>query len=176
MPFRQRASFGRNRRRSLGTIVDSNKNEVNGVVAITASANFANVIALSVDSALNSVAVQVTRGCHIYRFWLEFWYYGLSASETNDIFDAYIIKNPGSNLTPPNPGTTGTSNEKKFIFKEWKGLAGQKSTGGQPYMWRGWVKVPKVYQRFGADDIMNFVVRSPTTGNLCFKIIYKWFK
>ncbi len=164
------------RRRSLGQIVDSNKNEVNGVVAITAATNFANVVAITVDSALNSVATQVTRGSKIFRIWVEFWYYGLSPSNTNDVFDAYFLKNPGSNLTPPNPGTVGTSNEKKFVFREWKGLTGNKSLGGSPYMWKGWIKVPKIYQRMGADDLISFVVRSPTTGNLCFKFIYKWFK
>ncbi len=173
MPFRQRGFSGRSR---LGTIVDSNKNEVNGVVAITASANFANVIAITVDSAALTTATQVERGCKIFKFWLEFWYYGLSAGNTNDIIDAYILKNPGSNLTPPNPGTVGTSNEKKFVFKEWKGLAGNKSLGGSPYAWKGWIKIPKIYQRMGADDLLSFVVRSPTTGQLCFKLIYKWFK
>ncbi len=169
---------GSRRRRSggLGSIVDSMKNETNEIVGITAATNQFFVIANAVDSALLANASDVERGCKIFRIYLEFWYYGLSAGNTNDIMDVYLIKNPGSNLTLPNPGTIGTSNEKKFVFKEWKGLAGNKSLGGGPYQFRGWIKVPKHYQRMGSNDQIVLVTRSPTTGNVCHKAIYKWFK
>ncbi len=175
MPFRQRGFFGR-RRSGLGNLIHSEKNSVGFLEGITAATNLIRTIAISVNAADNTVQNQVTRDCKIFKVWLEFWVYGLSASETNDLFDAYIMKNPGNNLTPPNPGTIGTSNEKKFVFKEWRGLLARKDAGGTPYQWKGWVKIPKVYQRMGTDDVLQFVVRSPTTGNICQKFIYKWFK
>ncbi len=176
MPFRMGRRFsGGFRRRSGLNIVDSIKNEVNAIAGISAATNQVTTLVNSVDSPATTNASQVKRGSKIFRIWFEFWYYGLSAGETNDIMDAYFMKNPGNNLTPPNPGTVGTSNEKKFIIKEWRGLAGLKSLGGQPYQWRGWIKIPKVYQRNGTDDRWLFVLRSPTTGNLCTKFVYKWF-
>ncbi len=176
MPFRQRGSFGR-RRRSLGTIVDSNKNVKEGIDGIVASTNLVKILALTVDSATNTVTTQVERGCHIYRIWLEFWVYTTDVTDTTAQFNMLIGKNPGANLTLPNPGTVGSSNEKKFIFKEWKGLLAAKSVGGLPYSWKGWIKVPKVYQRMGADDTIEIVARiEGVAGNICHKAIYKWFK
>ncbi len=110
---------------------------------------------------------------------MELWVYA-SATTTPGVttgYDAYLIKNPGNNLTPPIPSTTGSSNEKKFIFKEWKGLTGARTEGSLPYSWRGWIKVPKRYQRMGADDRWQLV--SIATGvNViqCTNFVYKWYK
>ncbi len=156
-------------------IVNNIKNQPNFVDGVVAATNLTKTIALAKSQPDNTVATEVINGSKIFRFWFEWWYYGLSAASTNDIVDAYIIKNPGTNLTVPNPGSVGTSNEKKFVFKTFKGLAGNKSLGGTPYSFRGWIDVPKQYQRMGTDDALQFVVRSPTTGNSCFHAIYKWF-
>ncbi len=176
MSFFQRPRRTRRRRQSLGQIVNSIKNSFGRVDALVASTNLLITFARSVDNPLTANVDEVRKGCMLKAFWLEFWVYGLSAGNTNDIFDAYIIKNPGANLTPPNPGTVGTSNEKKFILREWRGLSGNKSLGGEPYRQVGrWFKIPKRFQRMGTDDIWQLVVRSPTTGNLCTKFIYKWY-
>ncbi len=172
--------YGRRRmypqRRSLGTVVNSIKNDHNAVAATTASTNLVVNIANAIDAPTNAVTNSVKRGCIIKALWLEWWYYGLSAGNTNDIVDAYLMKNPGNNLTNPNPGTVGSSNEKSYVFREWKGLAGNKSLGGTPYNQRGrWFKIPKKFQRFAIDDRLQLVVRSATTGNLCHKSIYKWY-
>ncbi len=160
----------------LGNIVNSIKNNLNTVQGISASTNKTIDIAIASDAHDTTSSSSVTNGSKIFRIWVEFWYYGLSASETNDIIDLYIWKNPGNNLTAPNPGTVGTSNEKKFVFREWKGLAGLKSAGALPYSFRGWIKIPKVYQRMGTDDRFQIIVRSATTGNFCIETIYKWFR
>ncbi len=168
--------FGRKRGNRLGTIINSEKNSVGFLEGITAATNLIRTVATAVNAADNTVQNQVTRDCKIFKIWVEFWIYGLSASETNDLVDVYLFKNPGNNLTPPNPGTIGTSNEKKFVFREWRGLLARKDAGGMPYQFKGWIKVPRVYQRMGTDDNISLVVRSPTTGNICMKFIYKWFK
>ncbi len=173
MPFRRGGSFRRSR--GFRPIINSIKNQPNFVDGVVAATNLTRTIALAVATPDNLVSTQCENGCKIFRFYFEWWYYGLSTGNTNDIVDAYIIKNPGTNLTVPNPGSVGTSNEKKFVFKTFKGLGGTKTTGGTPYHWRGWIKVPKQYQRMGTDDVIQFVVRSPTTGNSCFHAVYKWF-
>ncbi len=157
-------------------VLNSIKNEVNTVDGITAATNNVASIVIATDVHDTAVVNSVTQGCIIKAVWIEFWYYGLSAASTNDIIDIYLMKNPGNNLTPPNPGTVGTSNEKKYVLHEWKGLGGNKSLGGYPYNQTGrWFKIPKIYQRFGTDDRLQLVARSPTTGNLCMKFVYKWY-
>ncbi len=178
MPFRQRGSYGRNRRSSLGTIVNSMKNVVNSFTALPTGAGNV-LVANAQDTAALAVAVDVERGCLIKAIWLEIWIYDTAeaAVGVTSGIDFYIWKNPGGNLTAPIPGTEGTSNEKKFIFKSWKGLTGARTQGSPPYAWRGWIKVPKRYQRMGSND--NFDLRFFATGPnkiLCTNIIYKWYK
>ncbi len=136
-------------------------------------------MAKSVDAAANLTATEVTRGSKIFKIWVEFWVEGtadVTIGTTNSI-DLYIIKNPGANLTVPTPGTQGTSNEKKFVFKTWKGLIGPSRTNGQPmYNFRGWIKIPKPYQRMGADDNFSLVwISTGVAALVCHQFIYKWY-
>ncbi len=172
--------FGRYPRRRnfnrLGTQINSNKNVVDTLSALVASTNSVTVVVNAVDSAANLTTNQVTRGCKIYRIWFEFWVYTNITGDTNAQVNILVGKSPGNNITLPNPGTVGSSNEKRNVFKEWKGLVGQKSVGGLPYSWKGWIKIPKSMQRMAIDDRIQFVIRMEGgTGNFCLKNVYKWF-
>ncbi len=178
MSFRRRGSFGR-RRFGPRPKVSSEKNVVTSFSAGAASAKVGITIAQAVNAADNTVTKEVTRDCHIYKIWAELWISAtaeVTVGTTNGI-DAYIFKNPGTNLTSPVPGTVGSSNEKKFVFKTWKGLIGARTQGFPAYTWRGWIKVPKVYQRMGTDDLIQFVFQSTGVATIvCNNFIYKWFK
>ncbi len=174
--------FGRRRsrpRQRLGMIINSNKNVVNSFTGLTSGTKTSVSIADAQDSATLAVTQDVERGCSIKAIWIEFW---ITASElfadaiTNGV-DLYLFKNPGQNLTSPIPGTIGSSNEKKFIFKTWKGIIGARSQGFPPYTWKGWVKIPKRYQRMGANDRWQMILQ--TTGSdalFCSNFVYKWYK
>ncbi len=165
--------------RGLGQVIKSNKNIVSSFTAGAAGATVTIDIAKSVDSAALANVTEVNRGSKIFRIWVEFWVY---ASETDVVgitngIDMYIWKNPGNNLTPPTPGTEGSSNEKKFLFKVWKGLIGARTEGSEMYKFRGWIKVPKVYQRMGADDQIEMVFGATGTPALvCSKFVYKYYE
>ncbi len=167
------------RSRGPRPVVNSIKNNHNLVIAVVPSTNHILDLVIATDNPVTAGAGNsVKNGCIIKAVHIQFWYYGQTAGATNDIIDAYLIKNPGNNLTVPNPGTVGTSNEKKFVFREWKGLAGVKSLGGTPFtngVGGRWYKIPKLYQRFGTDDRLQLVVRSPTIGDFCHEAIYKWY-
>ncbi len=164
--------------RRPSTIINSEKNVVNIVAAGVAGTAATQNLALAVGSADNTVVTQVTRRCKIYKIWVELW---ASASATaaegvTTTFDAYLIKNPGANLTVPGPTVVGSSNEKKFVFKQWKGLVASRKEGFPAYSWRGWVKIPKVYQRMGADDVLQLIfLFTGVNGLLCSQVIYKWY-
>ncbi len=170
----------RRRRRSYPrAIVNSIKNQPNSFTAGAAGVNTFVLIAKAVNTPLSTVATDVSQGCQIKAVWLELWIY---ASEeqipaiTNGI-DAYIWKNPGANLTAPTPGSVGTSNEKKFVFKSFKGLVGARTQGSLPYSWRGWMKIPKIYQRMGTDDLLQLVfVGTGADVIVCTNFIYKWYR
>ncbi len=177
-PMRRR-SFGRRRTSGLSRIIDSNKNVVSNFTAAATGANTLIDFAIAVDSAALATTNEVERGCKIFKVWLELW---ISASAATAVgvttgVDAYVFKTPGNNLTAPQPGTIGSSNEKKFIFKTFKGLVGARTEGYPSYTWKGWIKIPRIYQRMGADDQLTLVIR-PTGVNLivCTNFIYKWYK
>ncbi len=166
------------RRRTPRTIINSEKNIVNNITAGTAGTQATLNVALSVSSADNTSVTEVTRRSKIFKIWVELW---ASASATtaegvSTVFDAYLVKNVGSNLTLPGAQVVGSSNEKRFVFKQWKGLVASRKEGFPAYSWRGWIKVPKVYQRMATDDVIQIAfLFTGTNGLLCTNIIYKWY-
>ncbi len=180
MPFRQRGSYGMRRpmRRSLGTIVDSNKNIVDIIDATVGGTNKVDVIVQAVDSATLAGTTTVERGSKLFGVIMQLSMNGTGATGVNNAIRGYIIKNPGDNLTVPNPGTTGSSNEKKFVIFEFMANLGRVQDGAPRFDIKKYVKIPRVYQRFGADDKLQLVLRTETgvNSNYCTKFIYKWYK
>ncbi len=179
MPFRQRGFFGRGRNRGFRPVIDSNKNVVSSFTALPSGTKTSVSIADAQDSATLAVTQDVERGCSIRAIWVEFWITATATAVdgvTNGV-DLYLFKNPGQNLTSPIPGTVGSSNEKKHIFKIWKGIIGARSQGFQPYSWKGWIKVPKSYQRMGANDRWQMIIQTTgVAGLFCSNFVYKWYK
>ncbi len=176
--FGRRMSYGRPRRRGF-SIINSIKNVRNvataGVVSTTTNVD----IAKAVNTPDNTVQVEVSQGCKIFRIWVEFTISGVAevAVGTSTFVDCYIWKNTGANLTQPAPVSVGTSNEKKYVFRQWKGLIGARTQGFDAFKFRGWIKVPKQYQRMGTDDVLQFVFRSEGVASIaCTLFIYKWFR
>ncbi len=101
---------------------------------------------------------------------------GLAATGVQSNMAFYLFKNPGANLTVPDPLSLGTSNEKKFAFKFWKYMVMRNQDGNPGFHWEGWIPIPKRYQRMGTDDILQIVVKSSTatTGHFSVEAIYKW--
>ncbi len=176
MPFRQRGSY-RNRKAGFSLRpVNSNKN----VVEIADNPGTTLVIIgliKTVDSALLTNANEVERGCNIKMVYLTFDVCGLAATGVRQITNLYLFKNPGNNLTAPGAFTVGTSNEKKFVFKQWSFQTMRNQDGNPPYHFEGWIKLPKRYQRFGADDFLYLAHQTDSAaGHLSGQCIYKWYK
>ncbi len=165
-------------RRSGLQVVDSIKDIPNVFTALAADTTVTINIAVAQDAPVTTGVTDVKRGSKIFRIWVEFWIMSTVVSVptiTNGV-DLYIIKNPGANLTVPTPSTVGTSNEKKFVFKTWKGLIGTRTEGFPAYSWKGWIKIPKIYQRMGTDDRIDIIVRTTgVNGLICLNSVYKWF-
>jgi len=159
------------------SVINSIKNVRGNAFGIT-STNSVQVLAKAVNTPLSTVNNDVSNGCKIFRMWLSFDVCGLAASGVLNVADIFLMKNPGDNLTPPGAGATGTSNEKKFIIKQWQAMIMRNQDGNVPYHWEGWIKIPKNYQRMGTDDVWNlvFACTAAVTGHAAFKVIYKWFR
>ncbi len=169
MPYRRRA-FSRKLR--LVTI-NSEKHVLDRTAALT-STNAVNIIAKAVTAPSNTIDDDCRRGAIIKAIWLSLDFCGIGTTAVNNRVMVYLFKNPGANLTPPGVFAVGTSNEKKFVIKQWTYMAMRNQDGNPPYHWEGWIKIPKRYQRMGTDDIWQIVSAiNSETGHMYLNAIYK---
>ncbi len=161
-----------NRKLRLVTI-NSEKHVVFVAVALT-STNSVSLLAKAVTAPSNTITTDCHRGGTIKAMWLSLDFCGLGASGSRVDAMVYLIKNPGDNLTEPGAFVVGSSNEKKFVIKQWSSMVMLNTDGNPPYHWEGWVKIPKRYQRMGTDDTWQLVSGLNTaTGHLTVNAIYK---
>ncbi len=169
MPYR-RGGFSKKLR--LLTI-NTEKHIVDATISVTTTTQNA-ILAKAVTAPSNTVDTDCHRGGHIKAIWISLDFCGLAGTGVQQNTTVYLFKNPGANLTPPGPFAVGTSNEKKFVTKMWSQMTMRNQDGNPPYHWEGWVKIPKIYQRMGTDDIWQIVVgTSNATGHLFVNAIYK---
>lgn len=157
-------------------IINSIKNVVDDTESTGASTQI-ELLAKATNTPLSTVATDVSNGCIIKAIWLSFDVCGLAATGVLQRTALYIVKNPGDNLTLPNPFVVGTSNEKKFVFRQWSTMTMRNQDGNVPFHFEGWLKIPKRYQRMGTDDTISLVHRtSAAAGHLQLQAIYKWYR
>ncbi len=160
-------------RRRMQATINSEKHVVDNTVAMTTT-NVVELLAKAVTAPSNTVVTDCHRGGQIKAIWLSFDFYGLGTSGLNVVGSVYLMKNPGDNLTPPGALAVGSSNEKKFIIRQWTAMIMRNQEGNPPYHWEGWIKIPKRYQRMGTDDVWNLVFGlNQATGHGFFNCIYK---
>ncbi len=171
-------AFTRRRRRFSGVrgIINSTKNVVDSTTS-TGTTTVLRTIAIAQNTPLNTNQSDVSIGCKIKAIWCSFDVCGLAATGVLQRTGVYIFKDPGANLTAPGVFTVGTSNEKKFVFKQWQFMTMRNQDGNPPFHWEGWIKIPKVYQRMGTDDLLRIAVETDAAaGHFSAQFIYKWYK
>ncbi len=150
------------------------KNFTSGVTSSVTTVD----IAKAVTAPSPTVTDDVSHGCIIKAIFCSIDGCGLGGTGVINTMDIYIAKNPGDNLTLPSPLSVGSSNEKKFVFKQWRFMVMRNQDGNTPFHWEGWLKIPKRYQRMGTDDTISisFVCTAGVTGHFDAQFIYKWFR
>ncbi len=158
-------------------IVSSIKNVVISAIGITGTAQ-AVIIAKAVTSPSPTVTSDCSHGSIIKAIYLMIDGCGLGGTGVQNNIDFFLWKNPGANLSFPSPRSVGSSNEKKFVFRQWHFMAMRNQDGNVPFHWEGWVRIPKRYQRMGTDDLLEIIVTTTTalTGHFSFTAIYKWYR
>ncbi len=153
------------------------KNVVSEQGALTGSAQNTLLAKAVNDPAPGTVQTDCSQGCTIKALYLTMDFCGTAGTGVANNLQAYLFKNPGNNLTGPSPGSTGTSNEKKFIIREWSAMIMRNQDGNAPVHFEGWVKIPKIYQRMGLDDVWQLVFSctAAVTGLYSIRCIYKYY-
>jgi len=164
--------------------VNSIKNvtDTSGVMAATTDTILDTVITSVDDPALANDS-EVEKGCTVNSLFLEIFFYTEDGEVANEVplVDWYIYKNNANqaSLTElPTPGATGTTNLKRYILHEEKGLAGggDSSLAGVPMVFKGVIRFPRTFKRMGIDDRVQVVARSNFATKFCIKSVYKWYK
>ncbi len=166
------------RRRNYGPrpIINSIKNTVD-LTFSTGTTAIGPLLAKAVNTPLSTNSSDVSNGCIIKALWLSFDVCGLAATGVLQRTNLFLMKNPGDNLTAPSPFSVGTSNEKKFVFRQWQFMTMRNQDGNPPNHWEGWIKIPKRYQRMGTDDVFRMGVEtSSAAGHFSVQSIYKWYR
>ncbi len=102
-----------------------------------------------------------------------------SATTSAALSNIYLIifKNPGGNLTVPEPNQVGLNDNKKYVIHQEMTMT-ERSTAGNPrVLFKGVVAIPRHLQRFSNNDSLQIVMRSPGTNqDVCIQCIYKEYR
>ncbi len=162
------------RRRSYGTPAVSIKNVVD-LTSSTGTTLISQVIAKAVSAPVNTVKEDVKHGCYIKALWASLDFCGLAATGVLQRTGFYIMKNTGNNLTPPGAFSVGTSNEKRWIFRQWQVMTMRNQDGNPPFHWEGWIKIPRIYQKMNIDNTFEISHETSTAaGHFSGQFIYKY--
>ncbi len=87
---------------------------------------------------------------------------------------AMFFKNPGGNLTMPNPNVVGASDNKRYVFHQEMIMLQMVDNSNPRTLFKGTLKVPKHLQRMGPNDILGVNLLAPGVEiNGCVQIHYK---
>ncbi len=130
----------------------------------------------SVDAPVLANANEVQTGSTISSIFLNVQ---VSATSTAALANVYMAvwKEPGGNLSLINPANVGTSDDKRFVIHQEMTMTEKNSTAIPRTLFKGVIKIPRGYKRFGYNDILQLTLRSPgVTMDFCIQCIYKEFR
>ncbi len=98
---------------------------------------------------------------------------GTSTAALSNVYMA-LVKNPGNNLTFPNANVLGVADEKRFVIHQEMIMTEKNSTAIPRTLFKGVLKIPRGYRRFGIKDQLQLLLFAPgTTYEYCIQCIYK---
>ena len=117
---------------------------------------------------------EVRMGARIKAVWLELYMFSGGIASARNISFAALYFSPGGIAGSPVLSTLGSSNLRHFVFFFTRGIPGTQ-VSGSPLVWRGWIRIPKKFQKYAEGDVLRLVLRNDVdTGSYCFTAIYKW--
>ncbi len=88
-----------------------------------------------------------------------------------------VFKNPGGNLTFPNPNVVGGDDNKKYIIHQEMVMLQMVDNSNPRTIFNGVIVIPKGYRRFGPNDLLSVRMFSPGVElNYCIQCHYKEFR
>ncbi len=88
-----------------------------------------------------------------------------------------VTKNPGGNITYPNPTAVGGDDNKRFVIHQEMILIENKQGGNSRILFNGVVAIPKGYRRFAPNDELSVSIKCNLINiHYCLQAHYKEFR
>ncbi len=156
--------------------VQSLKHIVDIQGGLTIGANTLNDLVVAKDAPVLGNPAEVQTGSTVGSIFLNVQ---VSATSTAALANVYmaIYKSPGDNLSAINPTNTGINDSKRFVIHQEMIMTEKNTTAIPRTLFKGVINIPRSYKRFGYNDALIIVLRSPgVTMDFCFQCIYKEFR
>ncbi len=133
-------------------------------------------LALTKDAPVLANTAEVEVGSKINGIYLNVEAYATTSGALANVYLA-VVKNPGGNLTFPNPNVMGSDDNKKYsIHQEMKML--EQSVNGNPRtIFNGVIVIPRGYRRNAPNDRLWLLMYAPGVNiSYCMQCHYKEFR
>ncbi len=134
------------------------------------------ILALANDNPVLANNEEVLTGSKVNGVYLKVEIYARTAGALANCYMT-VAKNPGGNLTIPNPNAVGINDNKKYVFHQEMVMLERKVNGNPRTLFNGVIVVPKLYRRQGPNDNLLLSVLAPGVDiDLCVQCHYKEFR
>ncbi len=128
------------------------------------------------DAPVLANTSEVETGSKVNGIYLNIEGYATTAGALANIY-IMVMKDPGGNLTFPNPNQVGTSDNKKYVIHQEMKMLEQSVNGNPRTIFNGVIVIPKLYRRNGPNDQILISIFAPGVNcNVCFQCHYKEFR
>ncbi len=176
MPFTRRRSSNQALRP-----VNRIKHVVDAQGATAVAGNFEIPLIDTVDALVLANTAEVETASTVNAIYLKVEAYATSSAALSNFY-MMVFKNPGNNLTFPNPNVIGSSDQKKWVIHQEMTMLQKEPTadslGGNPrVIFNGVIVIPRGYRRNGPDDSLRIKFLTPgVSSDLCLQCHYKEFR
>ncbi len=131
------------------------------------------------DNPVLGGVIDIAVGAHVNSFFLNVQ---VAATSTASIANVYmfVYGNPGNNIpvgSIPKGNVVGASDFKKQIFHQEMIMTEKNTTAIPRTLFKGVIRIPKKFRRFGHDDTVGIALFSPgVTYDYCLQCIYKEYR
>ncbi len=118
-------------------------------------------IAFASDTPDLGTAAEVETGSTIRSFFTSIEV--VNTGVTGVLANCYVMffKNPGGNLTFPNPNAVGIDDNKKYVFHQEMIMLQMQDNSNPRTLFKGTLKVPRHMQRMAPNDLIQSRIFSP---------------
>ncbi len=164
-----------NRNRGLRP-VNRIKHVVDGQFGVVLNTNLTTNLILAKDAPVLANTEEVLTGSTVNGIYLRVECYATTAGALANIYLS-ITKNPGGNITVPNPNAVGASDDKRYVIHQEMVMLEQSVNGNPRTLFNGVIALPKGYRRFGPNDELVLKTRAPGVDtSVCIQCHYKEFR